>query len=370
MQKIIFYTVVILITFITKVSAQEKSFEKQAGEIAKNIETITTEEKQALKIEVEAIEKQLEEGKITAEQAKEQKMKVAEQHAKNIETKVAQEQIKLEQLVQAKVDGKVIADTISKKKFGEVNLVFGVSTEDVDENETEINLSSMKVYKGKDDYIRKVSKRTTSQIVFATGLNNLITEGQSLEDSDYRMWGSHFYEWGLTLNSRILKNHNLLHAKYGLSFMYNNLRPTDNRYFVKNGNQTVLSTATIDLDESRFRNVYLALPVHLELDFSPKRVDDKGNEYFRTHKSFRLGLGGFGGLRVKSKQILKYDQDNLKVKDKQKGDFNVSNFTYGLSGYIGYRATSLYVKYDLNPMFKHNAVDQNNISFGVRFDIN
>jgi hypothetical protein len=30
----------------------------------------------------------------------------------------------------------------------------------------------------------------------------------------------------------------------------------------------------------------------------------------------------------------------------------------------------LYLKYDLNPMFKDNAIKQNNISLGVRFDFN
>ena len=39
---------------------------------------------------------------------------------------------------------------------------------------------------------------------------------------------------------------------------------------------------------------------------------------------------------------------------KQKGDFNVNNFIYGLSAYIGYKETSLYVKYDLNPIFENN----------------
>ena len=73
---------------------------------------------------------------------------------------------------------------------------------------------------------------------------------------------------------------------------------------------------------------------------------------------------------IKSKQILKYEADDIKVKEKQKGDFNVSDFTYGLSAYLGYGQTSLYVKYDLNPMFKNNNIDQNNVSLGIRFDFN
>ena len=153
--------------------------------------------------------------------------------------------------------------------------------------------------------------------------------------------------------------------------MYNNLRPTDNRLFVKNGNQTELQTAAVDLKESRFRNVQLVFPAHLEFDFTPKKLSNDGTKtYYRTHESFRVGLGGYGGFNLKSKQITRYELDGDKVKDKQKGDFNTSNFVYGLSGYIGYGQTSLYVKYDMNPLFKDNAVDQNNISLGLRFDFN
>ncbi len=48
----------------------------------------------------------------------------------------------------------------------------------------------------------------------------------------------------------------------------------------------------------------------------------------------------------------------------------MNDFIYGVSTYIGYKETSLYLKYDLNPMFKNNAIKQNNISLGVRFDFN
>ncbi len=345
------------------------SFEDKAKAIANSIEMITTEEKNALKKEVEAIDVQVSEGKITAEKAQELKTNIAQERANNIETKVAIEEAKLAQLVQDKVDGK-IANEVSKKRGG-TRIVIGGSDREIGENTTEIDLGSMKIYNGNEDKKDRKSKRTTSQFVFAFGLNNVITDGESLKDSDFKVWGSHFYEWGITYNSRILKNNNLLHAKYGLSLMYNNLRPTDNRFFVKNGDQTDLVTSTVKFDESRFRNVFLTAPLHLEFDFTPKKLSKDGTKtYFRTHESVRLGIGGYAGVRIKSKQILKYEVDDIKVKERQKGDFNVSDFTYGLSAYLGYGQTSLYVKYDLNPMFKNNNIDQNNVSLGIRFDFN
>ena len=346
------------------------SFEARAEAIADQIEMITTEEKKALKEEVKAIDDQVENGKISKEKGDELKLSIATERAKNIETKVAIEEEKLAQLVKDKVDGKFVEDNSRPKKKGGTRIVLGGSSDNIGENQTEINLGSLKVYNGQKDYVKRHFKRTTSQLVFAAGLNNVVTEGESLNDSDFKVWGSHFYELGLTLNSRIFNNHNLLHAKYGLSLMYNNLRATDNRYFVETGNQTYLQTASVNLDESRLRSVFLVAPVHLEFDFSGKKTDKEGNSYFKTHNSFRLGIGGYGGVRIKSKQILKYEENGNDIKIKEKGGFNVSDFTYGLSSYIGYGATSLYVKYDINPMFKNNNIDQNNVSLGIRFDFN
>lgn len=362
MQKIILYTVIVLVSFISKLNAQENdsikrvSFEKKAKEIATQIEMITNEEKNALKKEVEAIDTQLEEKKISKEEADKLKVAIATERAKNIETKVAIEEEKLAKLIQDKVDGKYPEKDSLEYEEGKFIISF--------KSPKNVHL------KDKKDKLPTSEKRTSSQFVFAFGLNNLITENESINESDYRVWGSHFYEWGVTFNSRILKNHNLLHAKYGLSLMYNNLRPTDNRYFVKNGDVTELQTGFTNFDESRFRNVYLTAPVHLEFDFTPKKTDKEGNTYFKTHDSFRLGIGGYAGVKIKSKQILKYEEDDQKIKVKQKGDFNVNDLNYGLSAYIGYGQMSLYAKYDLNPLFKDNAVDQNNISLGLRFDFN
>ena len=118
--------------------------------------------------------------------------------------------------------------------------------------------------------------------------------------------------------------------------------------------------------------MYLTAPLHLEFDFTPKKLSADGSKtYFRTHQSVRLGIGGYGRVRIKSKQILCYEDENGNdVRQKTKGDFNVNDFIYGASVYVGYQAVSLYAKYDLSPLFSDNLVDQNNVSLGLRFDFN
>ncbi len=345
MRNFTIYLTGFLCLFLTKIFSQE-TFESRTKAIASKIETITKEEKTALKNEIEEINIQLQNGTISKEQADDKKIKLAEERAKNIEFKVAQVQQELKDLVQQKVDGK-IKETDSSRTFT-------------------FRFDPKKHSKKKNiDH----EKRTTSQFVFALGVNNLATN-KSVAHSDYRYWGSHFYEWGVTANTRIFKNDNLLHAKYGLSVMYNNLRPTDNRFFAETGNQTNLETSPLHLEDSRFRNVYLVVPLHLEFDFSG--ADKKGDKtVFKTHQSVRVGLGGYFGANLKSKQILFYENANgNEVKEKIKGDYNTNDFIYGASAYIGYKTISLYAKYDLSPLFRNNVVDQNNVSLGLRFDFN
>ena len=397
MQKIIIYTVILIVSLLSKVIAQENKettidrakkiekrkealnsrknkvvpFGKKVEEISMAMEFLLAREKNELKILIDSLENAHNSNTISAEQLKELKQIEAEKTAKKIEVGLEIYNSKLDSLIQNKVEmgSKEIIrklDTINGKKiyiYSKIN------------NGIHYEVLPFKIYKSESEKMERKSKRTTSQFVFAFGLNNAVPELKDIENSDFKVRGSHFYEWGLTYNTRLFKNHNLVHAKYGFSVMYNNLRPTDNRYFVKSGNQTYLATSKFNLEESRLRNVYLTAPFHLEFDFTPKKYSTDGTtSYFRTHESIRLGIGGYAGVRVKSKQLLRYEVDGDTEKNKQRGDFNVSDFNYGLSTYVGYGATSLYFKYDINPMFKKNSdinhVALNNVSLGIRFDFN
>ena len=214
----------------------------------------------------------------------------------------------------------------------------------------------------------RYEQRTRSSFVFAFGLNNVITEGESLEDSDFRVAGSRFFELGLKWETKLFNNSNKLALNYGLNFQFNGLKPTDNRFFVDTGDQTELQVSDIDFDKSKLRISNLVVPFHLE--FRPTYVtENKENRgvWANRHK-FRLGVGGYGGIRLGTLQKLKFDENSENVKQKQRRNFNSSNFVYGLSGYIGFGSTTLYAKYDLNPIFKDNPIEQRNVSLGIRID--
>ena len=344
MRNFTIYLTAMLCLFLTQIFAQE-TFDSQVKQVARNIENITKEEKEILKTKVEEVNVQQENGQITSEEANAKKQALAETSARAIEFRVAKEQLVLEDLVQQKVDGK-IKESDSTKTYS----------------------FSWKF----DDHIKKKEnyneKRTTSQAVFAFGANNLVTDG-SIANSEMLYLTSYFVEWGFTFNTRLLNNSNFLHLKYGLSLVKNNLRPSDNQYFVVEGNQTNLEKFPTNLRDSRFKNNYWVIPMHLEFDFAGNNKKD-GKNAFRSQQGFKIGVGGYGGFNSKTKQKLYFKEDDAKVRTKEKKDFNANDFVYGVSSYIGYKDTSLYIKYDMSPLFKHNVVEQNNISLGLRWDWN
>lgn len=347
MRNLALYLAFVLCLLAGKASAQE-TFADKAKAIADKIDKITKEEKEALKVEVEQVNKQLENGSLTKEQADKKKNELAEARAVSIESKVNAAKEELNALIQEKVDGKIRESSDSSKNMFSIN------------------------WKSKKDSLNvKSESRTTTQGVFAAGWNNVVTDG-AVANSDFTYGRSSFMEWGITWNYRLSKQSNLVHLKYGFSWMYNHLHASDNRYFVDNGDETVLATYPTHLrrKDTYFKNVYVTIPLHLEFDFSKNKTDKDGNKIFRSHDGFRMGFGGFVGYNTNSKQFLSYEVDGYRINEKQKGNWNVNDWTYGVSAYVGYRQTSLYLKYDINPIFKNNTVDQNNISLGVRFDWN
>ncbi len=347
MKKTTLYVAFFILASLAKLQAQE-TYENKMKEVTETIKITIKKEKKLLKHKIDSVENLVNNGKISKAEAVKIKQKLVETIAQTIELKINDEQEKLSLIINDLANGKLKTDTLKLDKKSFITRW----------RYKQPGKDSLKIYK---------PKRTTSHFTFALGLNNVLTENKNLENSDFRIIGSHFYEWGYNYNTRVFKNDNFLHVRYGFSVMYNNLRPTDNRIFVKNGNQTKLETYPKALKDSRLRHVQLVFPAHFEFDFGAKSINKKGEIYFKNQRSFRLGIGGYAGVSLKTKQLFYYKDDGFE-KIKQKNNFNTSDFIYGLSTYIGYKNTSLYFKYDLNPFFADNPIKQNNISAGVRFD--
>ncbi|WP_299763334.1 hypothetical protein [uncultured Dokdonia sp.] len=346
MKKIIVFVLVTTMGFFAQnVQAQKVKMETSEEKIevlkARKDEVVELEKK-ALKREVRAIMNRLDKGEITEEKAEELKKEVAEKRALNIENRMAVIDNQIALLERNGVwssnvvwDGEVLKDIVNRRK------------------------------NRKPEHYR----RTRSDFVFAFGLNNTLADGRSLDDSPYRIGGSRFAELGWAWTTRVFENSGWLRVKYGFSFQFNGLKPEDDQFFVRDGDMVALQEFDRSLDKSKLRFDNLVFPVHFE--FGPSRRKEKGDDVsFSTHNKFKIGVGGYAGFNIGTVQKLKFDNDEGdKVKQKSRGGLNTNNLVYGLSGYLGYDNIGIYVKYDLNPVFKDNLVDERNISLGLRFDL-
>jgi len=346
---------VLLISFMSKsLWAQEEHYQRRI-EILQNLkDDIIEQEKNALKEEVEKINQQLKNEDVTGEEAKVLKEEVAKKHALNIENKTAIVENKIALLKRNEDD----AITILKDNHDDDFEVFKIN----------VNGKNIITSQKRKEELR-FDRRTYGDPVIAIGLNNTIIDGQSLEDSPYKLGGSRFFELGWNWRTRIFKNSNALRLHYGFSFQFNGLKPKNNQFFQVNEGETELQDFEFDLSKSKFRMDNLVFPLHFE--FGPSRyveTDDKIRYYIDN--KFRFGIGGYAGFNIGSRQKLKYrNEDGRDVTDKLKGGYNTSSFVYGLSAYVGFDGIQLYGKYDLNPIFKDALVEQRNVSLGVRFDL-
>jgi hypothetical protein len=359
MQTITKYLALIVLTLsVQLISAQETVNKEKIEALQAQKEQVVTQEKELLKTEVEAVDLQLDNNEITQEAADSLKGELATKHALNIENRLA-----------------IIDNRISLLERNEqvpydtgANLDGYIIEIGKNEDSDAYDLKSLYIGPKTIKEPKKFDRRTTSDLVFAIGFNNAIIEGQSLNDSPYKLGGSGFVELGWAWKTRIFNNSNAVRLKYGVSFQWNKLDIKDNMYFQEVDDVVTLEEFPLNLDKSKFRTTNLVFPVHFE--FGPSKKIEK-DDYFRysTYKKFKIGVGGYGGFVLQSMQKLKYDDENGDFQKDKIKDFNTNSFVYGLSSYISWGNVGIYAKYDLSTIFKDQTIDQNNISLGLRFDM-
>ncbi len=333
MYHILIFTLVLFTA--PELAAQQDSIADAIEELKKEKEEIIAEEKEALKEKVEEIQERYLRKEIGWEEAEKLKSEAAKVHAQNIQNRTA-----------------IINNKIALLQR---NSTWEEKDEEPDHQDD---------WLGKSHY-----GRTSTHLVMAIGFNNALLKDQEPNESDFKIGGSRFFEIGVAWKTRVFERSNVLRLRYGFAFQFNGLKPTENRYFVTEEETTRLEVYPQDLEKSKFRMDNLVFPVHFEFGPSEK-IETSRSVWFSTHDRLRIGLGGYAGFSLGDRQKLKFEKDGEDVKEKLKGDYNTNDFIYGLSGYLGWGGTALYVKYDLNPIFEAPNPELHNISVGLRFDVN
>lgn len=339
-------------------NGQVNKFNREVKNIAVQVQNNTIKEKESLKVSVDSLNVLVESKKLTEEVAQELKNKLAAESSTRLEERINN-----------------LNDSLSQSVHNHVQ--YSIKSGELYETPDESEYGSAIII-GRKNYIQrgprtkiKGDRRNQFQLQFTYGMSNLATEG-AFANSEISYIPSSYIQWGFNINRRLLKESNLLHLRYGLLLEYNNLKPSEHRYFEQQTNgQVDIVEHDKDLRKNRLAIRSLQIPVYLEFDLSKPIVNEKtGRTYFKSQQTWRFGVGGFVNFNRKDTyQVYRYTDNGHEFRTKEKTALDINKVRYGVGAYIGNGDWSLLAQYELTPMFKHNEVKQNMWSLGLRLDL-
>ncbi|PKV75504.1 outer membrane beta-barrel protein [Pontibacter ramchanderi] len=236
------------------------------------------------------------------------------------------------------------------------NIKIDVEIEEKDGN-TKVNVTTPD-----DDSVNvkkeKPYKATRSNFDIDLGLNNFLNQN-SQEVPDLKPLGSRYVSLNWHLNSQIGGRKSPFYLVSGLEFAFNNYMFDRNYVIEEDVNEVTFFRREMEInyDKSKLTHSSVNLPLMPMLKF--KRSNGK--------EGFKLGAGPFLGYRLGAHSKFKYEDAGRTQKEKVRSSYNLSDFQYGVTGTIGYGNLDLFVKYNMNDLFKDNrGPDANVISFGLR----
>ncbi len=180
---------------------------------------------------------------------------------------------------------------------------------------------------------------------FEFGLNNYVDNDLSLSRSPENEF--------MDVNTGRSWNFNLNFAQYslgfgtdhiglvtGMGFEWCNYHLNDSSLQKFDGEIVSLAVPE-SVTKNRFQTTYLTIPLLLEIQFPGKDRDDR----------VYVSAGVIGGIKLFSNTKIKYVEDGIPRKEKNKSDFYLSPLRYGFTARAGYKALKLYANYYPTPLF-------------------
>lgn len=206
--------------------------------------------------------------------------------------------------------------------------------------------------------VKKSYKSTRFNFDIDLGLNSFLNANNQ-EVPDLKPLGSRYVSLNWHLNSQIGGRKSPLYLVSGLEFAFNNYMFDRNYIIEEDVNDVTFFRRDLEINYDKAKLTHSSVNVPLMPMLKFKR--DNGKD------GFKLGAGPFVGYRLGAHSKFKYDDGGRTQKEKVRSSYNLSDFQYGLTGVIGYGNLDLFVKYNMNDLFKDNrGPDANVISFGLR----
>ena len=131
----------------------------------------------------------------------------------------------------------------------------------------------------------------------------------------------------------------------GLGYMAKNFTLANNYRLTKdvNGVTTGYQDQRLTMVRNRFRTGYITAPAMLHF-----------NTNKNPSKSFRIGAGVVGGIKIFEAYRVKHYYDGHKTREKYNGGYNANPFMLDLRAVVGYGGVNLFATYSTQGLFKNN----------------
>lgn len=248
-------------------------------------------------------------------------------------------------------------------EIDDIKLDLGSITLEVDPREIE--------YIGKDKWhIKKTTyevsrkKRTTHHFNVDIGTNNWLENSRFPDENNasysVKPWGS----WYVGLNSiNSTRIGGSLFFDWGLGVSWYNWKLQDPDFRVLERDRGVILVTNPEKDgvKSKLTASYINAYLVPMIDFSKGRkkltsIESTGIRVSKySKKGLRIGLGGYVGYRLGSHTKFKFRKEDGKTEtEKERDNFFLENFRYGVRTQIGWKGVELFGMYDLNEVFAPN----------------
>lgn len=181
---------------------------------------------------------------------------------------------------------------------------------------------------------------------------NAFVDGENLPD--LKPWGSRYVSLNWRFDAQVGGRRSPFHILSGLQFAFNNYMFEDDIIVEEvDGITHFVELEEVDFEKTKLTHSSINVPLLALLEFERKNGKD----------GFTIGAGPFVGYRLGSHAKYKFNDD----KEKDRDNFNLSDFHYGVEGVIGYGCLNLFAKYNMNELFEEGKGPQTNVvSFGFR----
>lgn len=187
------------------------------------------------------------------------------------------------------------------------------------------------------------------QIIIDFGLINLVETPPKME---LKTWGSRSVNIYYLYDGKLGGEKFSFHPGFGLGIDKYNFQ--EDILLSKKGSTPELSIDdlsmlygnTIDVKKTLLATEYIDIPLELRFKTNNGR------------KAFRIGIGGKVGLLLASKsKVIMKDAAGQMLTLKEKNNFSIEQFRYGMTGRIGLGAINLFAYYNFNQLFEKGALD-------------